>query len=333
MSAPAVSVVLPCFNGADTLSAAIDSILGQTCEDWELIVFDDGSTDLSHEIACRYASLDTRIHPIASPHIGIVAALQQACAFARGAYIARMDADDVSYPERLAKQVALLEAEPAVALCGTQVVMTGPKVKSGLRRYERWVNRLTTPEDLYRELFVECPVPHPTFMIRRAVFRDINGYQDKTWAEDYDLCMRLFIRNHALGKVPEVLLEWRNMSGRLSALDPRYSPESFRALKRYYLAHTYLRNPRPFYQWGAGDVGKSWLRERLPPLPEAVVDVNPRKLGRTIHGIKVIPPDGLPRPGEAFVGVTVGARGARREIRAWFNTRGYTEQEDYLFLA
>ena len=115
--------------------------------------------------------------------------------------------------------------------------------------------------------------------------------------------------------------------------DPRYAPEQFRALKRHYLGETYLKERTEFYQWGAGEVGKQWLREWGRRAPKAVVDINPRKIGRTIHGTRVIIPGELPAPGAGFTVVAVGAPGARDEIRAWFAERGYTELCDYLFLA
>ena len=94
-----------------------------------------------------------------------------------------------------------------------------------------------------------------------------------------------------------------------------------------------LRGGRPFYQWGAGEVGKRWLREWQERKPEAVVDINPRKIGRRIHDAPVIAPEDLPPPGETFVVVAVGAPGARTDIRDWLTPRGYEETRDFLFLA
>jgi hypothetical protein len=114
---------------------------------------------------------------------------------------------------------------------------------------------------------------------------------------------------------------------------PRYSPEQFRAVKRHHLVESVLPEDRPFYQWGAGRVGKPWLREWGSDAPVAVVDINPRKLGKRIHGVPVIPPDELPGPGRAFTLVAVGAPGARSEICGWFAERGYGEGADYVCIA
>jgi len=333
MPAPTISVLLPCFDAEATLPAAVESIRAQTFEDWELILVDDGSTDGSAAVAALLAREDPRVRVITQPHSGIVGALAAASAEARAPFLARMDADDVAHPERFAKQLQCMADDERIGLCGTQVRMVGGQIGYGRRRYEAWINALLTHEAMARELFVECPIPHPTFLMRRDAFEEVGGYQDRGWAEDYDLCMRLFEAGARFGKVAEPLLDWTESATRLSMTSPRYSPERFRALKRHYLFRTYLRDRRRFYQWGAGEVGKPWLREWTAHRPEAVVDIHPRKIGRTIHGTRVIDPEDLPGPGDAYVVVAVGAPGAREEIRAWLQPRGYRELDHYLFLA
>lgn len=333
MRVPTVSVVLPCFDAASTLRASIESIRTQAFEDWELIVFDDGSTDGSLEIARGITENDPRIRVIASSHTGIVEALRRACADARSDFIARMDADDIAHRDRLAKQVELMMSAPETALCGTQVRVVGSGIGYGRRRYETWINALTTHEAMVRDLFVECPIPHPTFMMRREALDEVGGYEDRGWPEDYDLCMRLFLAGKRFGKVPAPLLDWTESADRLSMVDARYDAGRFRALKRHYLFQSYLKGRDSFHQWGAGEVGKRWLREWADRKPVAVVDINPRKTGRTIHGTEVISPEELPEPGADFIVVAVGAPNARNEIRKWLEPRGYRELEHFLFLA
>jgi glycosyltransferase involved in cell wall biosynthesis len=328
-----VSVVLPFYNAASTLDEAVRSIRSQTLSEWELLLFDDGSLDESREIANRLAQEDARIRVMSSHHVGFVEALRSCCQEAQGELIARMDADDVSCPERLARQVLLVRDRPDVALCGTSIFPLGKRLGPGRVRYERWLNALTTQEDIVRDLFVECPLAHPTFLMRRAHFSAVGGYVDRGWAEDYDLVMRLWQAGKGLAKVPEPLVGWRDTPSRLSRRDPRYSPRSFRDLKRHYLFSTYLADRTEFHQWGAGEVGKQWLREWGPRAPCGVVDINPRKIGRVIHETPVIAPEELPSPGATFIIVAVGALNARTEIREWFERRGYKELEDYLFVA
>ena len=335
MKTPSVSILLPFRDSADTLAGAIQSIRTQTFADWELLLVDDGSQDDSPAIARRCAAEDERLRMLYVNSGGIVKALRLASREARGRYFARMDADDVSLPTRLERQVRMMEEDPRLGLVGTQVRMTGPRIGTGRKRYEDWMNALCDHDAMVRELFVECPIAHPAFLMQRAAFERAGGYVDSGWAEDYDLVMRLWLGGTRFGKVNDILLEWRERPDRLSMRDPRYEPAQFRALKRHYLAASYLRQPlaRTFMQWGAGEVGKVWLREWTAPTPSAVVDINPRKIGRTIHGIPVVSPDELPSPGRAFTVIAVGAPGARDEIRQWLDPRGYVELEDYLFIA
>jgi len=331
--APQISVVMPCYNAEETLSEAIKSIQDQTFRDWEFIIIDDGSTDTSPAILDACAAEDNRIRLVHQAHGGIVRALQQGCARARGRYIARMDADDIALPERLEKQYEYMQAHPETALCGTHVRMFGAEIGEGRKRYEEWLNSLGNHDDIVRDLFVECPIAHPTFFFRREAFEHVGGYEDHGWAEDYDLCMRLFLKGGRFGMIAEPLVQWRESSERLSMAAERYALDQFRALKRAYLNRSYLEGRSVFHQWGAGEVGKLWLREWQTLKPQAVVDIHPRKIGRQIHGIPVITPDDLSGPGTTFIIIAVGAPGAREEIRAWLIPRGYVELRDFLFVA
>lgn len=154
---PTITVVMPCFNCSDTLETSVRSILGQTFHDFELVAIDDGSTDASGEMLESLASNDARMRVVRSEHVGIVEALRTGCALATGEYIARMDADDIARPERLAQQLVYLDARPEVACCGTRVSSAGSPPGTGMERYLAWLDSVTTPEQIARELFVECP--------------------------------------------------------------------------------------------------------------------------------------------------------------------------------
>lgn len=154
MSGPVVSVVLPFYDAARTLEDSVESVLGQRFEDFEVVLFDDGSRDGGLAIAKTFAARDSRVRVVRSGHVGIVEALRRGCGEARGRYLARMDADDLAHEERLGRQVALMEADEGVALCGTQVETTGAGAESGRARYDAWVNGLVTHEAMMRELFV-----------------------------------------------------------------------------------------------------------------------------------------------------------------------------------
>lgn len=330
---PRISVVLPVYNGAETLTRAMESIQAQVHCDWELLVVDDGSEDDSAAIAAAFAEADPRIVLLRCPHRGLVPALNTGCAAARGEFIARMDADDVSQPNRFVRQLAWIADHPEGGLCGTHVAMTGEGIGVGRRRYEAWLNDIVTHEDIVRELFVECPIAHPTFMMGRAAYEAVGGYRDFDGPEDYDLVMRFWQGGYSLGNVDEALLDWHEQPGRLSMCSPRYDEAAFRRFKRHWLVESRITGGRPLYQWGAGEVGKRWLREWPAGALQAVADIRPSKIGQRIHGYDVIRPEELPMPGTCFIVVVVGTPGARDIIRAHAGRLGFREGEDFCFIA
>ena len=194
-----VSVLFPCRDAAAHLPEAIASIRDQTFEAYEVLAVDDGSTDLTRQLLHAWADEDPRVRLLRTPRRGLVPALASALAAARCALVARMDADDVAEPDRLAQQVALLDRDPSVAACGTGVEYFPPEhVRNGAMRYQAWLNSLCTPEDIARDVFVECPLAHPTLMIRRSVLLAVGGYRELDWPEDYDLVLRVWAAGHRL---------------------------------------------------------------------------------------------------------------------------------------
>ncbi|UCF39546.1 MAG: glycosyltransferase [Gemmatimonadota bacterium] len=329
MSPPRLSVLLPCRNTAPTLEAAAASLSAQTFADFEVVAVDDGSDDGTPDLLAAWAARDGRIHPVRTPPRGIVAALRTAAARAEGELLARMDADDIAKPARLERQVAYLDARPDVAACGTRVRYIPRRlVRDGARRYERWINDVVSPDDIERDLFVECPIPHPTLLVRRGAFARAGGYRDTEWPEDYDLVLRLWATGERMGKVPEVLLEWREGEDRLSRTDPRYAEEAFRRCKVHYLARRI--GGRPVVVWGAGPVGKAFARTLQAARQHVIafVELDRRKLGQTIHDALVIHPSDLKQYRSAYVVGAVGSPEARAEIRAALAAAGFREPEE-----
>jgi glycosyltransferase involved in cell wall biosynthesis len=337
-------VVLPVRDAEKTLGDAIVSILGQSLREFELLVIDDKSNDASAQIARQFAMDDPRVRVLGSREGGLVHALQTGCLAARGEFVARMDADDISHPDRLARQIERMRADLSVGLCGARVedfgtaAAAGPSVPGeGRRRYSSWLNSLATHDDITRNLFVECPVAHPAFFLRRSALEEVGGYRDAGWAEDYDLVFRLWQAGWRFAMTPgEPLVKWRDSAGRLSRTDPRYSPARFRDCKFHYLVNgPMLPAGRRLLQWGAGEEGKEWLKlwKGSSRKPEFVVDVDPRKIGQRIHGVEVVRPEGVGEPGGALLMVAVSAPGAREEIRAWLAPRRWVEGTDFLFVA
>jgi len=337
---PSVSVLLPCYNAAATLSEALESLAEQTLTDFEVVLVDDGSTDDSLAIAQAWADRDRRFRLICQSHRGIVGALNAGLEACLAPCVARMDADDRSHPERLARQVAFLEAHPDVVVVGCLVKGYPPEqVRQGFSVYLEWLNSLIEDSDIRREIFVESPLAHPSVTFRKDWVERVGGYQDRGWPEDYDLWLRLYLAGARFAKISEVLLDWRERPERLTRQDGRYSLENFLRAKAYYLARGPLVDREVVIIWGAGMMGrrlsKHLVRQGIPLV--AFVDIDPRKIGRTRRGVPVIPPGEFPawwgRYTSPVLLAAVGARGARPLIRAQVGRFGLREGLDWWCVA
>lgn len=198
---PQVSVLIPCHNAAPWLEDAVDSVRTQTFRDMEILVYDDGSTDGSQRIAERLALSDRRVIVMGeATNRGIVHALKVMLRAARGAYIARMDGDDICLPRRLEQQLRFIE-EGKADLCGTWFREFG----GGISRSVRWC---TDTEQLRAAMLFQNTICHPTVMARREVFDHVIYRESYDLAEDYDLFVRALSR-YRLANVPKVLLRYR----------------------------------------------------------------------------------------------------------------------------
>lgn len=333
--APTVSVLLPARNAADTLGPALASIRYQTFRDLEILVVDDGSTDATREVAGRASRVDSRVRVLESDGKGIVPALELARGHASGVLLARMDADDLALPTRIADQVGVLAGHPRAGVCGTGVrYVPDGHVEGGARRYQFWLNALTTPESLHRDRFVECPLAHPTWLMRAEAAEAAGGYRDRGWPEDYDLLLRMTEGGWELATVPDVRLLWRESRERLSRRHPRYAPEAFLRCRVHYLRRAYPDRAQAVI-WGAGPTGKAFSRawRAAGGRVAGFVELDPRKVGQEIHHAPVVPPEGV----EAFRGAlgvaAVGRDGAREEVRAGFRREGWREGTDFVTVA
>ncbi len=340
VSTPLVSVLMPCYNAASTLDEALAGLAVQTLPDFELIAVDDGSTDGTLSILKAWAQGDRRIQALHQPHGGILQALNSGLAACRSPFVARMDADDRLHPQRLEQQMAYLAEHPEVAVVSCLVEAFPPEqVHQGLRLYLDWLNSLVEPDDIRREMFVESPLVHPSVIVRREWLERTGNYQDHGWPEDYDLWLRLFLAGAQFGKVPQVLLEWREVPQRLTRTDPRYSLDNFMRLKAHYLCRGPLSGCEAVIIWGAGKMGRLLGRElqKLEAPLVAYMDVDPRKVGSTRRGLPVLPPGELPvlrqRYRRLVILAAVGTRGARPILRKRFEGYGLCEGEDWWLAA
>jgi glycosyltransferase involved in cell wall biosynthesis len=188
-STPPISVLMPVYNEERYVAEAVESVLAQTFADFEFIIIDDGSRDRSLAILEGFAARDPRIRLVSRPNTGIVKALNQGLAMATGELVARMDADDVAMPERLARQRDYLADHPECVMVGSRVLVIDPSglpltVMSDVLTHEQIVDGFLADRGQL--------VYHPSVMYRRRVVLDIGAYRDIfDEAEDLDLFLRL----------------------------------------------------------------------------------------------------------------------------------------------
>ena len=337
---PLVSVLMPCYNAAATLEEALQSLKNQTLIDFELVVVDDGSTDETLAILQTWAQRDRRIRVLSQPHQGIIGALNGGLSACRAAYVARMDADDRCHARRLELQVKFLDIHPEISVVSCRVSsFPAAQVRQGFRVYMEWLNALLSDADIRREIFVESPLPHPSVMFRRQAVLQAGAYQERGWAEDYDLWLRLYLQSARFARLPEVLLEWRERADRLTRTDSRYSLENFLRAKAFYLMRGPLVGRDGVFVWGAGMMGRRLTRQlehQKAPLA-AFFDIDPRKIGITKRGLPVLSPTALLDWWEKFENpvllAAVGARGARVLIRQRFQALNLEEGKDWWMAA
>ena len=209
MRAPTVSVLMAVFNGAPWVADAVRSVLTQTLGDLELVVVDDGSTDATRDVLGGVG--DRRLRVERRTHEGLTRALNHALRLARAPLVARLDADDIALPERLARQVAFLEAHPEIGLLGSAA--------REINGDGREVRVVRPPEDdaaLRRALIRRNPMLHSTVVMRRHLVEAVGGYDSHfVVAQDYDLWIRLAAVTR-LANLAEALVVRRLLPGRVS---------------------------------------------------------------------------------------------------------------------
>ena len=231
MNKSLVSVIIPCYNAEKYVEKAIRSILGQTYKNIEVLIVDDASTDTTIDIIEMLAREDCRIRLIKhQSNKQIVYTLNELINAARGEYIARMDADDISLPQRIEKQVFFLETHKDYAVCGTNLIDIDEEGnKIGIENFPAYANDTEFIAKFY------TPVCHPSVMFRADVCEN-NKYDPKyIYAEDYELwCRMIFENGLKIGNVQEQLFMYRKSSNQICAVHFGKQQELVRKIYKNY---------------------------------------------------------------------------------------------------
>ena len=250
---PKLSIITPVKNAEKWLTACIESVRSQDYQDWEWIFVDDHSSDNTSEILRSVIAADRRIQYHHNPGTGILPSLQKALSLCRGKMLTRMDADDLMPPGRLQLMVERLSVAPVQSVVtGLVEYFSNESISEGYRKYQDWLNHNLQSDNPWQNIYRECIIASPNWMIRRLDLEDAGGFDDLSYPEDYDLCFHWYRKKYKLEVIPQVTLLWREHPERISRNSPDYGQQSFFELKlRRFLEIDY--NPqRPLCLWGAG---------------------------------------------------------------------------------
>jgi len=254
-SAEWISILMPVRNAEDFLRECLDSIINQIWQNWELIAVDDHSTDSSSSILKEYARTDRRIKVLENDGEGIIPALQRAFRNSFGKFITRMDADDIMSPRKLELLRSVLQNRDDLAIGMVKYISSEP-LGGGYRNYESWLNELTRHSRNFQEMYKECTIPSPCWMIHRSTLDEIMAFDGLEYPEDYDLAFRFYESGLQLKPVTEQIHFWRDHRNRASRNDSNYADNRFLKLKIKRFLEIDRNRDKQFVLWGAGKKGK-----------------------------------------------------------------------------
>lgn len=278
---------MPVKNAERFLAQCLQSIVDQTEQYWELIAVDDDSTDNSLSVLQKFAESDARISVLQNTGNGIIDALRLAYSHSEGEFITRMDADDKMAKTKLQTLKRSLKNSGIGHLAVGQVEYFSESVLGdGYKRYESWLNKLTAEGANYSDIYKECVIPSPCWMIFRDDLKQCDAFNPNTYPEDYDLCFRFYREKLNVIPCQEILHYWRDHPDRSSRNDANYADNRFIELKTNWFLKLDHQPEKKLIVWGAGKKGKQ-IAQLLSKLniPFRWVCNNPNKIGKDIYGV------------------------------------------------
>ncbi len=311
------------------------SIAEQSFDDFECVLIDNNSNDKSREIAENWIKKDSRFILITEKRQGVMFASNAGSKRARGKYIARMDADDWSYPGRLEKQANFLDKNSDYgAVAGLVEYVSEIENTEGFARYVEWVNSIQTYEEILKKQFIESLIVNPSAMWRKEVAEKHGMYKNSNFPEDYELWLRWINNGVKIRKIPEFILKWYDSEERLTRTNPIYNVKSFYQIKSKYLAEWLKKNNlfHPYISiWGASRISRrrAKLLEKHGIINTCYIDIRRnRQLDK-----EVVYYQDIPSPKETFILIYIKQMDARDEIQDFLHSRGFVEGKNYLLVS
>lgn len=333
MQNPLVSILIPFKNVEDFFVECINSIIAQTYTNWELIAVNDHSTDNSASILSAYCKKDDRLKLMNNDGNGIINALQLAYTNSSGEYITRMDADDIMTPDKLMVLQQSLQKNGTGNLAIGQVHYFSQKgINDGYARYEKWLNRLTDNGSNFSEIYKECVIPSPCWMVHKSDFDACDAFNPNRYPEDYDLAFRFYKNKLRCLPCNQVLHHWRDYSTRTSRTSEHYAQNYFLDIKLHYFLALDYDSEKCIVVWGAGNKGKEIAKKLIERNYNFIwVCDNPKKIGKEIYGQKLQHFSVLESVKNPQCIITVANESEQESIKKELKVLLLTPSKDYFF--
>jgi len=339
------SVLLPVRNGGVFLQDALDSILTQTLLPCEIVLIDDGSTDSTGHLLNLFKKQNDKkfqIKIVRTLGVGIASALNTGMEHVSCDWVARLDADDICAPRRFELQWTAASGG-AVDLWSCQITTNVNKncdaiTNAGMQRFGIWSNSILSHHALERAMWIDSPLPHPTWFLRTATWRTVGPYSLEEIPEDYEWLHRFFLMGFKAEKIPANLILWRDHSTRLTRTHAAYADDKFVEVKRRFVNQR-LKTTGKTRLWffGLGPTGKRIFTMVMGfgwPIG-GVVDVSPKRIGMAWNGFEIQSPVSWSRQWRSesdLVLIGVGTAEQRAACESFCRENGLSESE-YLALS
>ncbi len=335
MNSPLISIIMPVFNAEKYLKTCLDSIVNQTYQNWELLAVNDQSTDQSGSILVAYAEQDQRIKALENPRKGIISALQYGYQYSSGQLVSRMDADDKMTANKLQvlSQKLLKKGQGYLAVGAVRYFVNSGAVGNGFLAYEQWLNQLIFEGNCFDDLYKECVIPSPSWLVWRADFEACGGFEAECYPEDYDLCFRFYQQGLEVLPCRQILHHWRDYPERTSRNDSHYADNRFLDLKMDYFLTLNFDDNQKLILWGAGKKGKNIAKKLVEKdIKFTWICNNSNKIGKEIYGQILQATDLVNRLDDNNqIIVSVAQKEAQKEIVAFFESKKWQPMKDYFF--
>lgn len=335
MNKPAISGLMPVYNGEKYIAEAIDSILSQTYQNFELVIIDDGSTDSTYDIIKSYNDSRIQLYRL-EENVGVGKALNFGLSKIQGHYIANFAADDIYYPERLQKQKDYLDNNPDITLVSSFVnyfpdnveVAASMRFRSIKSRLEKRINCFSNWMDIQEKMYWYCCIAHSTLMIRSEINKKF-GYPDYRMGVDYKLFYDLNKNGYKIMNMAEILAKIRVSFGSITATKSDLIYKTIYMIKKEEIRQLFT-GPEGVMIWGAGGFGMNFLEvlNENGLDVEGFIDSDLKKKGSVVKGKSVFLPDILSKNKD--IKILVLSDPGRLTIANHLKEIGFKHKKDFI---